>query len=222
MKQKGKKVNLPHRYSGKGRPAAEDSAYTRAAILDSAIRLFAKRGVSGTTMADISEDVGVTQAMIYYYFKTREGLLDAIVNESIGPMLEYVWNVDNLENPEDIFTRMITRLREMVEKLPAFPQLWSKEIFPIGGALRERVMGRILRDRGMPLFDALKKAARNGLIGKNLEPGLLPLTTMGAFLLALAGTDFIDREPEARHAQIQRASRHALEIVLCGYRGKGE
>ena len=50
-------------------------------ILTSAEQVFAERGYRGTTVAAIAEAVGLPKANILYYFKTKEGLYKAVINQ---------------------------------------------------------------------------------------------------------------------------------------------
>ena len=59
-------------------------------LLDCATRLFAEQGIAATTMAQIAEAGGVTSAMVHYYFRNRETLLDVIVEERIMQAIGFV------------------------------------------------------------------------------------------------------------------------------------
>jgi AcrR family transcriptional regulator len=50
-------------------PSAETE--TRARILKSALRLFAKSGYEGTTTRDLAEAAGVAEGTLFRYFSTR-------------------------------------------------------------------------------------------------------------------------------------------------------
>lgn len=50
---------------------------TRALILETALRLFQERGYEGTTMRAIATAAGVSLGNAYYYFKTKEHLIQA-------------------------------------------------------------------------------------------------------------------------------------------------
>lgn len=214
------KSNSPQRCSGAGRPRAQTGEDRRGAILDAALRLFAEGGARGARLARIGVAAGVTQGMIHYYFKSREGLLDAMVDERLGPLLEYIWSIEDLSDPEVILGGLLTRLQDVVGRQPYFPQLWLREIFPQGGELRERVMKRILLGKGAPVFAALRKTAAAGRIGSGLIPELLPLSAMSLLLLPLAGADFLERLPGAGKMTGDRVGRHALELILGGYAGR--
>ena len=47
-------------------------------ILASAIKIFGERGFQNATIAEIAKDVGIGDATIYEYFKSKEDLLLAI------------------------------------------------------------------------------------------------------------------------------------------------
>ena len=48
-------------------------------ILSAAGRLFGELGVSGTTMSRLAADVGLKQSSLYYYFRSREDVVAALV-----------------------------------------------------------------------------------------------------------------------------------------------
>ncbi|MDC7223048.1 MAG: TetR/AcrR family transcriptional regulator [Spirochaetales bacterium] len=55
-----------------------DSTITKEKILASAERLFAEKGYSGAGIDEISREAGTNKALIYYHFKNKEGLLNAL------------------------------------------------------------------------------------------------------------------------------------------------
>jgi AcrR family transcriptional regulator len=52
---------------------------TRKKILDTAAALFAQKGYDGSRVDEISERIGVTKALIYYYFESKEKILEEIL-----------------------------------------------------------------------------------------------------------------------------------------------
>lgn len=51
----------------------------RERMVTSAMRIFYSRGFARTTLADVAEDCGVAIGNIYYYFKTKESLAEAVI-----------------------------------------------------------------------------------------------------------------------------------------------
>lgn len=58
-------------------PATDKGAETRARILETSLRLFRERGYEGTTMRAIARDAGVSVGNAYYYFTSKEHLIQA-------------------------------------------------------------------------------------------------------------------------------------------------
>ena len=51
----------------------------RRAILEAASRLFVKRGFGGTNLQDIADALGISRPAVYYYYKSKEDILDSLV-----------------------------------------------------------------------------------------------------------------------------------------------
>lgn len=58
---------------------AKDREERREELLDAATRLFAERGVAATAVSDIVRAVGVSQGTFYWYFESKEAVVDAVV-----------------------------------------------------------------------------------------------------------------------------------------------
>ncbi len=63
----------------------EDS---RSNILNASAELFVKNGYDGTSVRQIAKEAGVNIAMISYYFKSKEGVLVDLINETSNKMDE--------------------------------------------------------------------------------------------------------------------------------------
>ena len=59
---------------------AQDPEVRRREILDAAEKLFEQKGFQRTTISDIAQAMNVAQGMLYYYFKSKEELLGALVH----------------------------------------------------------------------------------------------------------------------------------------------
>jgi len=75
---------------------------TREHIVDAADDLFYRQGFEHTSFSDIADAVQISRGNFYYYFKTKDEILDAVINERLAntrKMLER-WEVEG-ETPED-------------------------------------------------------------------------------------------------------------------------
>ncbi|HET6351296.1 MAG TPA: TetR/AcrR family transcriptional regulator [Coriobacteriia bacterium] len=70
------------------RPRA-DKAAKRAELAAAAAAVFAERGVANTAVSDIVKAAGVAQGTFYLYFKTKEDVIGAVVEQMVGGLLAH-------------------------------------------------------------------------------------------------------------------------------------
>jgi AcrR family transcriptional regulator len=63
-------------------PAESKSARTRSAIIDAALRLFREKGYDDTTMRAIAAEAGVSVGNAYYYFDSKERLIQGFYDRA--------------------------------------------------------------------------------------------------------------------------------------------
>lgn len=63
-------------------------------ILNSAIKLFSEKGFDATSVDEIAKDANVNKAMIYYYFSSKEGLLNSIIRKSVNDFTSIVEKIE--------------------------------------------------------------------------------------------------------------------------------
>lgn len=90
------------------RKTKEEALETRNRLLDAAERVFNDRGVSRTSLSEIAQAAGVTRGAIYWHFKNKLDLFDAMVERATLP-LEASFEPDQLASSAD----PIAALREM-------------------------------------------------------------------------------------------------------------
>jgi AcrR family transcriptional regulator len=73
--------------SSASRAVTEDSAPdTRTRILDSALSLFTEQGFASTSLQQIADRLGLTKAALYYHFRSKDDLLEALVTPAISDL----------------------------------------------------------------------------------------------------------------------------------------
>lgn len=125
------------------RRTKEDAQHTREALLDAAEVLFAQRGVTRSSLQEIAKLAGVTRGAVYWHFKDKADLFNAMMartslpmeeaiqtlNCSLQPPLEAIKHcaMDTLSNiAHDPRTRrvfeIVTQKVELIEELEAVRQ----------------------------------------------------------------------------------------------------
>ncbi|HUJ52870.1 MAG TPA: TetR/AcrR family transcriptional regulator [Steroidobacteraceae bacterium] len=195
-----------------GRPRPVAGVALRELLLDAALTLFGEQGIAGTTLAEIASRAGVTPAMVHYYFKNRNRLLDAIARERLLPILTSVWS-PVLESTEVVpmLRGLVQRIFKATEVNAWLPSLWLREIASEGGQLRTRLFKLAFFDYVRHLISTVTAAQRRGEINPELEPRLVLISVIGNTLLPLATVGMwqqlpavlqgVTREQIARHAE---------------------
>lgn len=82
----------------------QDSQIRINEILDAADQLFFTRGYQATTITDIAKKMGVAQGMLYYYFKSKEELLETLLERHTTSLVAEIKKIYNLASapPEKI------------------------------------------------------------------------------------------------------------------------
>ena len=102
---------------GPGRPRmARNEVETRQRILSAALGLFSRLGYHGTTTATIAKRAGVSSGLIFYYFRSKEALFEALIDErSFLPVLRDVVGTPG-ENTEQLAREVGMRLYAMAQQ----------------------------------------------------------------------------------------------------------
>lgn len=89
-------------------------------ILETAEKLFLEKGFAGVSTTDIARAVGCNQALVHYYYRTKEKLFRGIFENKVGMLLNYL---DHAEY-DGSFMGAITQLVDFYfEFLTANPRL---------------------------------------------------------------------------------------------------
>lgn len=85
------------------RHTKEEALATRLRLLDAAEIMFAEKGVSRTSLQDIAEAAGATRGAIYWHFKNKADLFNAMMARIILPMEEALCQIgrDAMRDPLD-------------------------------------------------------------------------------------------------------------------------
>jgi TetR/AcrR family transcriptional regulator len=110
-------------------PRVRNAEASRGAILEHAIAEFATQGVAGARTAAIAEAAGVNKALLYYYFKDKESLYSASLNEVFSGLVEDV--LPMLESEISSGEKILRFARLHFEYLihhPNYPRLIQQEL----------------------------------------------------------------------------------------------
>ena len=80
---------------------------TRKTILDSALKLFSKKGFHGTSINEISKAAKISKGLSYNYFKSKEEILDSIIERFLRETEEIAAHAEETDDPYNQLQRII-------------------------------------------------------------------------------------------------------------------
>ena len=118
----------------------------RGQILDTAERLFARRGYRETSLGDVAEELGVKRQAVYYYFGSKQDVLYELIDRA-GSALSGAAesSLDSDAAPEEILRTVV---RNHVLGLLARPDVFRiqfAELSKLDGARADELRGDIYR-----------------------------------------------------------------------------
>lgn len=195
----------------------------RTRLLDTALALFARQGILDTTLGAIAREAGVTPAMVHYYFKTRDQLLDVLIDERFLPLRASIGGAFEAypDDPVAAITQLAQRLVDVAAEHPWFPSLWVREVISEGGLLKQRMHERFGDTRQKASIACIAKWQKAGRLNADLEPSLVFVSLLGLTILPLATSKMWRNDPARREIGAAEIARHAIALLVQGVGPKG-
>lgn len=109
-----------------GRESGDSSMEER--ILASAERLFLSKGYSLTSMTEIARETGCTQALVHYYFRTKENLFSKIFEAKFHQFIGCIVQREDEDLPfAELVSVRTSRLFDLMADNPRLPFMFLSE-----------------------------------------------------------------------------------------------
>lgn len=200
----------------RGGPGAERAQETETRILDAAEQVFALVGYAGATTQAISEQAGVTKAMIHYYFESKERLYRAVLDRILFELIRLVQ--DATASGTDRVQRLqlfVTGFFDYVARHPHFGRLTY-----MGSGSEGRYFESIVTTFFRPLFERACRYIEKGIaegVFRPVDPPQVLLNiyaiTMGYFADARFISLVLDQDALGAE-RLETCRREVLDTVL--------
>ena len=80
-------------------------------ITDIASEIFLKKGFDKSSVEDILNEVGIAKGTFYYYFKSKEEVLDAVIEKAVALIVQRIrpiMKIDNISSREKLFKAILS------------------------------------------------------------------------------------------------------------------
>jgi AcrR family transcriptional regulator len=146
----------------------ERSGERRARILEAARACFGEAGFAGATVESIAARAGVSNGLLYQFFKGKEHLFEVVLQEIIA---DWVYAMEprpgSRESAADALAGMFRRSVEFCRSHPLLPALIREDT-----ALQLSRIRHAARDRVQPHRDAVACLLRRGIASGEFKPDL--------------------------------------------------
>lgn len=156
---------------------------TRAEILRAAARTLRDNGYKATTLRQIAEEADMKAGSVYYHFKSKEEIVDEVLNAGLSDLLSGVRAaVQEFQAPYDHQTRIATVIWTHLQYLFEASDFTSANIRSYGmlpNHFRQR-HGKIRHEYGKLWDRVLKEAQKDGAIRSDIKIVPLRQVMLGA------------------------------------------
>jgi TetR/AcrR family transcriptional regulator, fatty acid metabolism regulator protein len=197
-------------------PALEPTAAVdkRRAILDAAVRVFARQGYHSTRVSDIADEAGVAYGLVYHYFRSKEAVMTELFTER--------WSL-LLTASDELYAREVSP-REKLLGIAGFiidsyrhdPELMKVIIIEVTRAANS--FGRTHLPEIRRAYDTVSQivadAQREGEFRTDIDADLVGMWFYGAIEQLLSGWVF-ELIP-ARDEDFDRAREMVVDLICAG------
>ena len=147
---------------------------TERRILAAARTVFTRSGTAGARMQEIAEEAGVNQALLHYYFRTKDRLAEAVFREAAGRLAPAVARVLGSDQPIEEKVRQFVHLYiDTARQHPYIPGYILAEMHHHPERLTEiasRLAGTLPTPIARPLTDRLDAQLRERATAGAMRP----------------------------------------------------
>jgi TetR/AcrR family transcriptional regulator, acrAB operon repressor len=205
------------------RRTKQESERTRLEILAAARKVFARQGVTRTTLEEVAATAGVTRGAIYWHFDNKTELFFAMREQMAVPMIDQIDlallradGSDPLAGVERFLCGIVESLESDVGARQTL-QIMGFKCEYVGELERELVLQRLrCSELVSKLSAAYRRAGREGRLRAGLIPRMAALETC-TFLVGLARLWLLD----AKGALVRRVARRLIAAHVANHRRGG-
>jgi TetR/AcrR family transcriptional regulator len=168
-----------------GKPGSRgEPEKTRAAILRAALEEFSHEGVAGARTDEIARRAGVNKALLYYYYKDKEGLYGAVLEQVFSGLAERAREVLDATHlpPRARLLKYVEAHFDYIASAPVYPRLVQREFMRTAGRTLSPAASRVFDRYAKPTYSRLRQ-----LLGEGIASGDFRDVDAGQTLTSILG-----------------------------------
>lgn len=185
----------------------------RRAILDAAVKVFARQGFHACRVSDIADEAGVAYGLLYHYFPSKDDVLSTLFLERWGVMLQMIRDVDREPLPaREKLTAIASFIVESYRHDPDLMKVIIVEVTRAANSFGQTHLDQI-REAYLLIAAIVIKAQDGGAFKTEIDAEFAAMTFYGAIEQVLTGWIFGLLPQDDEH--FERAKQLVVELV-CG------
>jgi TetR/AcrR family transcriptional regulator len=143
---------------------------SRAAILQAAAFEFAEHGIAGARTDSIAREARVNKALLYYYFKDKETLYGAVLDEAFAGLKKSVFEVLNSDlPPREKILAYASAYFDFIASNQIYPRLMQREMMRAKEGQSSHV-DKIIKLYIQPIFLRVSEVLQQGIAERHFRP----------------------------------------------------
>jgi len=193
---------------------AQSATDKRRAILDAAVRVFARQGFNQCRVADIADEAGVAYGLVYHYFRSKDEVLDTLFLERWNVMLDVIRELDGRDVPAR--AKLAALASFIIDSYRHDPELMKVIIVEVTRAANSFGQTHLakIREAYDLIAQIAKRAQQRGEFKDTITPQFAAMTFYGAIEQVLTGWIF-DVLPRGE-AEEEQAKESIIEAICSG------
>ena len=161
-----------------------DAKISKKLILNCATKLFSQKGYNSSSMEELATLCDLNKAMIFYYYKNKQGLYEAVIVDVLDEIYTAVTQANkNHKNPIKELESFIKTFASFAHSHSYLPSLLLKELSDSGAKIPETLFSH-MRKLYILFADILHRGEKEGYF-HDAVPMILYFMTIGTINLML-------------------------------------
>lgn len=161
-------------------------------------RLFCTKGFDATSTGDILREVGIARGTLYYHFKSKEDILDAMIDRLTGQLMRKASMI-----AEDQSIPVLERLAESIMALNLNNDLGNmvmEQIHrPQNALLHQKMQSRLLAEVNPMITRIIKDGIEQGICQTAYPEGMVEMTMLYS---NVAFDDLAENTPQEQQRKV--------------------
>lgn len=143
---------------------------SRAAILQAAAKEFAQHGIDGARTDAIARAAKVNKALLYYYFKDKERLYGAVLEEAFSGLKQSVFRVLESDlSPREKMMAYAGTYFDFIASNQQYPRLMQREMMRAREG-QSHIIDKVVKNYIQPMFARVSEVMRQGIAQGEFRP----------------------------------------------------